>query len=207
YLRELRHRDEEERLDITGAVLVTGSLAAIIYAVVNTVTQSWTSTTTLAWLLGGLAGLAIFFWWEASVATHPLLPYRIFRSRALSTSNIVMFLVGGAFFTMWYFLTFYYQYVLGYGAVKTGVAFLPMALAIVAGAQLSSRILHRTHVRPLLLAGTALATVGFAWVSRIGAHSSYAADVLVPSMLCAFAIGLLFTPLASAATTGVDRAE
>ena len=207
YLRELRRRDEQERLDITGAVLVTGSLAAIIYAVVNTVTQSWTSTATLSWLLGGLVGLAMFFWWEASVATHPLLPYRIFRSRALSTSNLVMFLVGGAFFTMWYFLTFYYQYVLGYGAVKTGLAFLPMALAIIAGAQLSSRILHRTHVRPLLLAGTALATVGFAWVSRVGAHSSYAANILVPSALCAFAIGLLFTPLASAATTGVDHAE
>ncbi len=207
YLRELRRRDDKERLDVTGAVLVTGSLAAVIYAVVNTVTQPWTSGTTLSWLVGGLVGLALFFWWEASVASHPLLPYRIFRSRALSTSNLVMFLVGGAFFTMWYFLTFYYQYVLGYGAVKTGVAFLPMALAIVAGAQLSSRVLHRTHVRPLLLAGTALATVGFAWVSRIGAHSSYDADVLVPSMLCAFAIGLLFTPLASAATTGVDRAE
>ncbi|HET9090663.1 MAG TPA: MFS transporter [Acidimicrobiales bacterium] len=213
YLREMRNRDAAVKLDVTGAVLVTGSLAALIYGVVNTTTVvnsraiGWTATSTLLWFLGAALGLATFFIWETQVASHPLVPLRIFHVRSLSMANLVMLLIGGSFFSMWYFLTFYYQYILGYGPVKTGFAFLPMAIAIIVGAQTSSRLLPKLHARPLLLIGTSLATLGFLWLSRIGVHSSYTVDVLAPSALCALAIGLLFTPLASAATTGVDRAD
>ncbi len=207
YLRELRNRDAALKLDVTGAVLVTGSLAALIYGVVNTTTLGWTSNTTLSWFLGGGVGLVAFLFWESKVASHPLVPFRIFRSRSLRVANIVMLLVGGAFFAMWYFLTFYYQYVLGYGAVKTGFAFLPMALSIIAGAQISSRLLARTGVRPLLFTGAAFATLGFLWISRITPESSYLGAILAPSIICAFAMGLLFTPLATAATAKVERAD
>jgi EmrB/QacA subfamily drug resistance transporter len=207
YLRELRNRDAAVKLDVTGAVLITSSLAALIYGVVNTTTKGWTSTTTLEWFIGGAVGLVAFFFWEATVASHPLVPFRIFRSRPLSTANVVMFLVAGAFFAMWYFLTFYFQRILGYGPAKAGFAFLPMALAIIAGAQISSRILARTGVRPLLLVGASIATIGFLWLSLIKVESSYWGSILAPSMLCAFAMGLLFSPLAMAATSGVDRAD
>lgn len=207
YLREMRNRDAAVKLDVTGAVLVTSSLAALIYGVVNTTSAHWASATTLEWFLGAAVGLAIFFVWETQVASHPLVPLRIFHVRSLSMANLVMFLIGEAFFAMWYFLTFFYQYILGYGAVKTGFAFLPMAIAIIVGAQASSRLLARLHARPLLLFGTALATLGFLWLSRITEHSSYAFSVLPPSVACALAMGVLFTPLASAATTGVDRAD
>jgi MFS family permease len=118
-----------------------------------------------------------------------------------------MMLVGGAFFAMWYFLTFYFQNILRYDAVRTGFAFLPMALAIIAGAQLSSRILQKTGVKPLLLVGTSLATLGFLWISLISTSSTYWSDIFVPSVICSFAIGLLFAPLATAATAQVNRAE
>jgi MFS family permease len=118
-----------------------------------------------------------------------------------------MFLVGGAFFAMWYFLTFYFQNILHYDAVRTGFAFLPMAIAIIVGAQLSSRILQKTGVKPLLLTGTTLATLGFFWISLIKTDSSYWGAIFVPSILCSFALGLLFAPLATAATAEVDRSE
>ena len=207
YLREMRNQEATVKLDITGAVLVTGSLAALIYGVVNTTTRGWTSTTTLSWFIGGAIGLTAFLFWEAKVASHPLVPFRIFRSRSLAMANLTMFLVGGAFFAMWYFLTFYYQHILGYGPVKAGFAFLPMAVAIIVGAQISSRILARTGARPLLLTGATFATLGFLWISLIQPHSSYLGAIVVPSVICAFAMGLLFTPLATTATAGVDRAE
>jgi EmrB/QacA subfamily drug resistance transporter len=207
YLREMRNREAAVKLDITGAVLVTASLAGLIYGVVNTTTKGWTSNTTLSWFIGGAIGMCAFTFWEAKIASHPLVPFRIFRSRSLSTANVVMFLVGGAFFAMWYFLTFYYQYILGYGAVKTGFAFLPMALAIIAGAQISSRILARIGARPIVLVGAAFASLGFLWISMIQTHSSYLGAILVPSVICAFAMGLLFTPLATSATAGVDRSD
>ncbi|MGD0691101.1 MAG: MFS transporter [Acidimicrobiales bacterium] len=207
YLREMRNRGATTKLDVTGSVLVTGGLASTIYAVVNTTTHAWTSSTTLEWLFLGLALLAAFIFWEAKVASHPLVPFSIFRSRPLTTANLMMFLIGGTFFAMWYFLTYYFQGVLGYGPVKAGFAFFPMALAIIIGAQISSRLLSRTGVRPLLQIGAVLATLGFLWISLIKPADSYAGHILVPSFICAFAMGLLFAPLATAATSGVDRAD
>jgi EmrB/QacA subfamily drug resistance transporter len=207
YLREMRNRDAVVKLDITGAVLITGALASLIYGVVNTTIHGWGSSSTLTWFFAGAVLLVGFLFWEMKVASHPLVPFRIFRSRTLSTANIVMFLIGGAFFAMWYFLTFYLQNILGYDPVRTGFAFLPMALAIIAGAQLSSRILTKTGVKPLLLVGSSLATLGFLWLSVIKVNSSYWGDLFVPSVIVAFAIGLLFAPLATAATADVARSE
>jgi EmrB/QacA subfamily drug resistance transporter len=207
YLREMRNKDATAKLDVTGAVLVTGGLASLIYGVVHTTTSSWTSASTFDWLFGGVVLLVSFVFWEAKVASHPLVPFRIFRSRSLSAANGVMFLVGGVFFAMWYFLTFYFQHVLGYGPIRAGFAFLPMAIAIIIGAQISSRLIARTGVRPLLQIGATLATLGFLWVSLIGPESSYFGDILLPCFICAFAMGLLFSPLAMAATSEVDRAD
>jgi MFS family permease len=118
-----------------------------------------------------------------------------------------MFLVGAAFFSMWYFLSLYLQNVLGYGALRAGLAFLPMAVAIIIGAQASSRVLNRVGVRPLLLVGTALAGGGFAWLTQIHATSSYWTHVFGPGCTISLALGVLFTPLASAATAGVAANE
>ncbi|MDH2902669.1 MAG: MFS transporter [Actinomycetota bacterium] len=207
YLQEKRNRDATVKLDVTGAILVTAGLTALIYGVVNTTTSSWTSTSTFSWLSAATVILIGFVVWEARVASHPLVPFRIFHSRPLSVANIVMLLAGGAFFAMWYFLTYYFQNILGYGAVRAGFAFLPMAIGIIVGAQLSSRLLVKVGVRPLLLVGAALATFGFLWLSRITPLSSYWKDVLAPAFLCSFAMGLLFAPLATAATAKVDRAD
>src|SRR5487761_2325943 len=166
-LQERRNQDATFKLDVTGAVLVTGGLTALIYGVVNTTTSSWTSSSTLSWFLAAAVLLIGFIAWEARVASHPLVPFRIFRSRPLTVANIVMLLAGGAFFAMWYFLTYYFQNILGYGAVRTGFAFLPMAVGIIIGAQLSSRLLVKVGVRPLLLVGAAFATLGFYWLSLI----------------------------------------
>jgi MFS family permease len=118
-----------------------------------------------------------------------------------------MFLVGAAFFSMWYFLSLYLQNVLGFGALKAGLAFLPMAIAIIIGAQGSSRLLPRLGVRPLLLSGTALATVGFAWLAQIQPNGNYWVHVFGPGVTISLALGVLFTPLASAATSGVHFSE
>jgi predicted MFS family arabinose efflux permease len=133
----------------------------------------------------------------------PLVPLDLFRSRSVSGANAVMFLVGAAFFSMWYFLSLYLQNVLGYSALRAGMAFVPMAIMIIIGAQGSSRLLPKVGVRPLLLTGTLLAAGGFAWVSRIEPHASYWVRVFGPGCVIALALGVLFTPLAAAATAGV----
>ena len=211
WLTELRGHQgagqPRSRLDVAGAVAVTAGLGTLVYAIVGTETHPWGSVTTLS-LLGVaavlLAGFAII---ELRLASAPLMRFSLFRSRSVSGANLVMFLVGAAFFSMWYFLSLYLQNVLGFSALKTGLAFLPMGVTIIIGAQASSRILPRTGVRPLLLTGTVVAACGFAWLSAISPDSSYWADVFGPGCLIALALGLLFTPLAAAATAGVAFAD
>jgi EmrB/QacA subfamily drug resistance transporter len=203
YLREMRNQDGRSKLDVVGAVLVTGSLAGVVYAIVNGPSRGWTSTETLSWLIGSIGGLVVFIFWEMEVATHPLLPFRLFRSRSLVAADTIMFLIGCAFFSMWFFLTFYMHYVLGYDALKVGFAFLPMSIAIMAGAQISSRLVGRAGVRPLIVVGTVLGGLGFYWLSLIQADSTYWANVLPASLATSFAMGILFTPLTTAATSHV----
>lgn len=207
YLQEKRNQQATQKLDVTGAILVTGGLTALIYGVVNTTTKGWTSTSTDTWFAVAAVALVGFVFWEGKVASHPLVPFRIFKSRPLTVANLVMLCAGGAFFSMWFFLTYYFQQILGYGAVRAGFSFLPMAVAIIIGSQVSSRLLVKTGVRPLLLVGSALATIGFYWLSLITVHSTYWGDLLPPSFTASFAMGLLFAPLATAATAKVPRQD
>jgi EmrB/QacA subfamily drug resistance transporter len=195
------------RLDIGGAITVTLGLGALVYAIVGTETHSWGSSQTLILLAAAVVLLAVFTIIELRMVRNPLVPFSLFRSRSVSGANMVMFLVGAAFFAMWYFLSLYLQNVLGYSALRAGLAFLPMAVAIIIGAQASSRLLPRIGVRPLLLTGTVLATVGFAWLSRITPAASYWEHVFGPGCIISLALGVLFTPLAAAATTGVSFSD
>jgi EmrB/QacA subfamily drug resistance transporter len=205
--RERVGRGVAARLDIGGAVAVTAGLGVLIYAIIGTDTHPWGGTRTLALLAAAVVLLAVFALVELRLAGAPLIRFGIFRSRSLSGANIVMFLVGAAFFSMWYFLSLYLQNVLGDSALKTGLAFLPMGVTIMIGAQASSRILPRTGVRPLLQAGTLVAAGGFAWLSAISPHASYWTHVFGPGCLISLALGLLFTPLAAAATASVAVTE
>ena len=103
-----------------------------------------------------------------------------------------MFLIGAAFFGMWYFLTLYYQEVLGWSALRTGFAFVPQTFAIIIGAQLASRLLARVGAWPLILAGTGAATVGFWALAHLTTTSSYFGFIMWPAILITlgrFAVG------------------
>jgi EmrB/QacA subfamily drug resistance transporter len=203
------HRRDVDRrtLDVLGAVLVTAGLTAAVYGIVNTTTYPWGSARTIA-TLGIAAGLLVaFVIVELWVVDVPLVPMRFFRSKTASGANLVMILVGGAFFSMWYFLTLFMQDVLGYSPLKTGLGFLPQSAAIIIGAQISSRIMGRTGVWPIVTVGTSLATVGFLFLSHLGVDASYATGIMLPSMAVAFALGLLFSPLAAAATSTVAPSD
>ena len=195
------------RLDVAGAVTVTAGLGALVYAIVGTQTHPWGNAQTLWLLVAAVLLLAAFAVIELRVARTPLMPLRLLRSRSVSGANVMMFLIGAAFFSMWYFLSLYLQNVLGYSALRAGLAFLPMGIVIIAGAQASARLMPRLGVRPLLQAGALLAAAGFAWLSAIVPYPSYWEHVFGPGCLISLALGVLFPPLAAAATAGVPYTE
>ena len=128
------------------------------------------------------------------MAKAPLMPLRIYASRTLSAANVVVLLVGGATFGMWFFVSLYLQQVLGYSPIKAGLSFLPMTLCIVAGSTLASRAVIRVGAKPLLIAGMVAMTVGLLLFTQISVHGGYLSDVLAPSLLVAIGIGLAFVP-------------
>ena len=148
YLTEARGTTRQ-RLDIGGAITVTAGLAVLVYTIVGTDQYPWASTRTITGLIVSAVLLTGFFAWQLR-SREPLVPLALFKVRSVTGGNVVMLLVGAAFFSMWYFLSLYLQDVLHFGPLRAGFAFLPMGLAIMAGAQGSSRLMSKTGFRPLL---------------------------------------------------------
>lgn len=207
FLSEGVRRTGSRSLDLPGALTVTVGMALGVYGIVETDPHGWTSARTIGTLAAALVLLLAFVVIEARFAEAPLVPLGIFRSRSVSSANAVMLLLGVGFLASFYFMSLYLQNVLGFNALDAGLAFLPGVLGIVIGSQSAARLVMRVGPRPLLVVGLVVSAGGFAWLSRITATSTYAADILVPSMLMALGIGLCFTPLATAATAGVSRAQ
>jgi predicted MFS family arabinose efflux permease len=110
-------------------------------------------------------------------------------------------------FSMWYFLSLYLQQVIGYGPLKAGLCFLPLSGVVALGSLRGAAISARLGIRRTLLLALLLDAVGLAWLSRISAHGSFLGDVLGPSFLLGFGMGLGFVPLTTAAMAGVARHE
>jgi EmrB/QacA subfamily drug resistance transporter len=206
-LVETRAPGDRSSLDVIGAVTVTGGLVALVYAIAGTDTHPWLSADTIVPLLLAAALLASFAVVETRSSRQPLVPFSLFRSRGVSAGNTVMFLVGGAMFSMWLFLSLYLQDVLHFSPLITGLGFLPQTIAIAVGAQISSRVVPRTGPRPPLIVGAALTTVGMVWLSHMSSSGSYVSEVLGGSVLATFGMGISMTPMAFAATAGVPREQ
>src|SRR5919206_3013558 len=194
FVEEGRSAAGTRQFDFAGALSVTLGLVAIVYAIVRTDVNGWGSAQTLVVLGIGLALVALFLLIEGRLASQPLMPLRIFRSRPLSAANGIVFALGSAMFAMWFFVSLYLQQVLGYSPLKAGLAFLPMTLTIVVGSTIASRLVARIGVRPLLIGGLLAATVGLLLFARMAADGSYLSDVLAPSLLVAAGLGASFVP-------------
>jgi len=206
-LVESRADGARRTLDLAGSVAVTGGLLSLVYAIVHTDQVSWTSTSTLVALLVSVLLLAAFVLIEAKVATHPLVPLRLFQSRSVTGANLVMFCFGAGMFAMWFFLSLFLQQVLGYDPLVTGLTFLPQTAAIAIGATISGRLAPRIGPRTVLIAGALLAAGGLFWLSFIRAGDTYWTGACGGGIMATFGMGLAFTPIALLATGGVRPDE
>jgi predicted MFS family arabinose efflux permease len=144
---------------------------------------------------------------EGKIASAPLMPLRVFRMARLRAANLIMFLLYAAVFSIWFFLSLYLQEVLHYGPLQTGLAFLPMTLAIVATSSLAPRIVARVGERRLLTVGMLCAAVGLFLLMDVHSGGSYVADVLPGGILAALGLGLSLVPATIAAVSGVPAKE
>lgn len=195
------------RLDLPGAVLVTGALMLATYGVVGGNEAGWGSTRTVTLLGTSLALLAAFVAWESRSA-HPLVPLRLFRLRNLAVSQVVGILWAGAMFA-WFFLSaLYLDGVLGYSAVQVGLAYLPTCLVMgYCSLRVSDRLVMRFGIRPPLAVGLLLAAASLALFARVPVEGSYAVDVLPAMLLMGLGAGIAFNPVLLAAMGDVEPHE
>ncbi|MDT0390379.1 MFS transporter [Streptomyces dubilierae] len=194
------------RLDLPGAVFVTAGLATLAYGISQTEAEGWTARATLLPLLAGLVLIGLFLVVEARTAS-PLMPLGLLRLRAVSSSNVAMFLCGSAMFCMWFFMTLYAQNVLGYSPLEAGLALVPSSLAVILGSKLAPRLMRPVGPRNVAVLGTLIAVAGFAWQSAMTPEGAYATAILFPGVLMMLGAGLAATPLASLATSGAAPQE
>ncbi|MFI0258671.1 MFS transporter [Streptomyces sp. NPDC017056] len=191
------------RLDVPGVLLGCGGLVAIVYGCSEAQPRGWGDGLVIGLLVGGAALLALFTWWQGR-ARYPLLPLHVVRDRNRAGAFLTMGLAVIAMFGMFLFMTYYLQVILGYSPVKTGLAFLPMTVAIIFGStQISARLLHRLPPRVLMVPGTVLAAAGLFYLTFLTAEPAYVSHVLPAELLVGLGMGLIFMPVMATATSGV----
>ena len=204
YLRESRIATAGRRsFDLLGAVLVTGGLSLLVYALVQTVDHSWTAPRTIAMFIGAAVLLAGFIFTEQR-AKSPLMPLRLFRNKSLAGANVVGLMLGASIFSMFFLLTLYMQQVLGYSAMRTGIGYLLVASTIIVSAAASQALVTKIGVRTVLAVGMALTTAGLLYFSQVSVNGSYLTDLAPGFILAGVGLGFSFVPVTIAALVGVE---
>jgi EmrB/QacA subfamily drug resistance transporter len=181
-------------VDVLGAVLVTTAVMLLVYAIVKASDYGWGSSRTIVVGAVALALLAAFVRLEAHLR-HPLVPLRMFRSRNLTGATLVRVLFPIGMFGQFFLGALYLQHVLGYSAITTGLAFMPMNLAVgIFSLTIAAKVMTRIGAKATLLPGLALIAAGLALFSRVPVHGHYLTDVLPGMALFGIGAGLAFTP-------------
>ena len=189
-------------VDVAGSLTITAAVGLAVYAIVTASSAAPTG------LLLAIAGaLFVAFGILQRVRRAPLVPLAIFKAANLTAGNIVMALLGAAWIPAWFFLNMYLQSVLGYDAFESGLALLPMTLAIMLLMTLATeKVVMRVGPKSALIAGLAILGTALLLFARMHVAGSFAADVLAPSLLGALGMSLAYIP-AMITSTAAARPE
>ena len=202
---ESRRDGASRRYDPFGAITVTGALVLLVYAISQAPAVGWTAAQTLAMLASAAVMMAAFLVVEAR-AEAPLLPLRLFRLKSLAGSNAVGFLLGASFYGYIFTGTLYMQQVLGYSAMKTGLAWLVVGATGVVLAGPAQVMVTRASVRLVMAAGMTVTGAGILWAAQLPAHAGFWADLAGPFFLTG-AVTWAFVPVSIGALVGVTERD
>ena len=192
--------------DIPGAITATLGLVSIVYGITKAGSVGWGATSTLTFLGIGVALLIVFIVIE-SKTSHPLLPLRILTNRNRGGAYLASFFIGVGLFAMFLFLTFFFQGVLGYSPLKSGLLFLPFSAGVVVSAGIASQLMPRVGPRWVTTGGFALAVVGMLMLLRLTPSSAYVGDILPSLILISLGMGLIFVPLSAVSLYDVGNRD
>ena len=169
-------------VDVVGAILVTASAMLLVYAIVEASVFGWLTVHTIGVGAVALVLMGLFIWLESRLG-NPMMPLRMFRSRNTTGGTVVRFLFPIGMFGNFFIGALYFQHILGYGPVETGLAFLPMNLLIALFSLfIAARTMNRVGARNTLIPGLLLIFCGLMLFVFLPVHTTYLVDVL-PGMV------------------------
>ncbi|TXS39149.1 MFS transporter [Streptomyces sp. OR43] len=205
---ESRDERADRRIDMIGAMAVTAGLMAVVLGIVESQDKGWDSAVTIVSLVVGVLLVAFFLVNEAKFARQPLVPLSIFRNRSVSAANVVNFTTSAALVGVLFLFTLLMQFVYGFDALKTGLAYLPLSLAIVVTARgLAPQLITRLGPKPVLVTGSALSLVALIWLSFVSTDGGFVHDLLGPSILFGAGQGFVSATVTMAGTANVPYTQ
>lgn len=194
---------EPGRLDLPGTITATLGLGALVYAVNQATTAGWTGRIVVASGSAALVMLATFVIIQRR-SPSPMLPPVVLADRGRAGAYLVMFLLGAGMLATYYFLSLYMQQVKGYPPMQTGLVYLPMALATVAGSGLlAPKLLERFSIRAVTILGFGLAAASMAWFGQLTADQNPWLVLIPAQVVSGVGVGLGFVTLTIAGVAGV----
>jgi len=195
------------KIDVVGAVLASLGAFALVLGFSRAETAGWGDASTLGTLGAAVVLLVGFVLVERKVRS-PLLPLRVVTDRRRGTAYLCVAVLSLAMFSVFLFLTYHLQLVLGYSPLVTGLAFLPMILTtLVLATVANTALVPRFGVRALAVVGMVLGAAGMAWLSRLTPDGAYVTHVLPALLLVGIAYALVLAPAMYTATHGIEHAD
>ena len=201
FMKESRAHGDT-KYDLPGTLLVVAGLASLVLGF-SRAEEGWARVDTIGFLAAGVVLLAAFVLVESRVS-NPLLPLRVIVNKVRGGAFLVSTLTGAALLGGLLFLTFYFQIVLGFSPLQSGLASLPMTAVIMIGATVLSQVLPKVGVRIPMTAGPVIAAAGLFYLSFITVDGNYAAEVLPGVILLGIGLASIFVPLQNVALAGVE---
>ena len=192
--------------DVPGAVLVTAGLSVLVLGITQGQQWGWSSAATIGAFVASAVLLGAFALWELR-QSEPLVPFSIFRLQTLTAANVVMFVMGTAMFSMFLMLTLYMQQVLLYSPLETGVGYLAVAGTAVIWANVAAVAVNKVGVKPALIFGMGMLTLGLLYFTQVSVDGSYWSDLFPGFLLLGVGIPFAFVPITIAALAGTKPQE
>jgi EmrB/QacA subfamily drug resistance transporter len=193
-------------LDRLGAMLVTLSFAAIIYALSFAPQLGWRNPWVTGSLLGGLILLALFVRSQAN-RPNAMMPLSLFRIPRFLAPNLLTFLLYGALGGTLYVLPFYLIQVRHYAPAAAGAAFLPLIVLMFLFSARVGALVPRVGERTLMSGGALLAGAGFAAFALLDGLRGYALSVMPAVLILGCGMTLCVAPLTNAVMSSVPQSQ
>ena len=193
-------------LDIPGLVLVAASAFALVWGLLRGNAAGWSSPEVLTAVLAGLLLAVAFIIWERLIPA-PMVPMRLFRSRALSSGIVASFLLYAAMYGVLFLLPQFLQTALGYGPLGVGLRLLPWTATLFVTAPIAGNVVNRLGERPLVVMGLSMQAIGLFWIALIITPGVAYAAMVVPLVIAGVGVSMAMPAVQNAVLSSVDVVE